>query len=64
VVSDVREEIGHPLDWYSMGAIDVSPSGNYILLTSYEVFEGGAATGTPITSSSRSALLRLTPKQD
>lgn len=59
-VSEVLEELGYTVSWPTMGAIDISPSGNYILLTTGEVFSA-SVRGAP--SFSHSALLRLTPKQ-
>ncbi len=58
LVPELLQELGQILDWPSMWVTAMSPSGEYLVVTTGEIFQPGM--GTPSTA--RSALLRLIKK--
>lgn len=55
---ELLQELGQALDWPPMWVTAISPSGEYLVVTTGEIFQPGM--GTPSTA--RSALLRLINK--
>ncbi|MEZ5545827.1 MAG: hypothetical protein R3F10_11680 [Lysobacteraceae bacterium] len=60
LLSEVLAETGLSLDWPAVYAHSISSSGEYILLTTGEVYTAPGQVGVP--SLAKMALLRLTPK--
>jgi hypothetical protein len=61
-LSDLLAETGQSLDWPTVYAHSISPNGEYILLTTAEVFTAPMQPGVLVPSFARMALLHLAPK--